>query len=386
MSLRLAVLIHDYCPRVGGAQALLRAQAPPLQELGADVTILTRRFPGTAPFELVDGIPVHRLPAPPPRLLASLAFTISSLAFLRRLRPDVIHANEFISPATVALLANRLLGTPIVVTPHRSGPIGDVSRLQQRSSGRARLGALRDQADAFVVISREIGDELRGIGVPPQKMRYINNGVDTCRFAPLNAASRQALRRTIGIAADALTVIFAGRLVREKRLDNLLTLWPSIRAACPRAELLLLGTGDQEADLRKSVSEGVRFLGRQGNVVSFLQAADIFVLPSSAEGLSIAMLEAMSCGLAPVVTRVGGSSEVIADGENGLLIRPDDVPALQNALIRLLRDADLRTRLGLGARRRIEESYSVEKSAKELFSLYTEVVSAAGHSSTRRGP
>jgi glycosyltransferase involved in cell wall biosynthesis len=370
MSLRVAILIHDYFPRVGGAQALLRAQAPHLQALGAEVTILTRRFPGALAFEKIDGIPVHRLPAPAPKALGSLIFTAAAVSLLHRLQPDVIHANEFISPATAALFAKRLTGAPVVVTPHRSGPLGDVQRLQNRRGGQARLKALREQADAFIVISQEIGVELRGIGLPAQKLHFINNGVDTTRFAPADPMRKPALRQKIGLPAAALTVIFTGRLVAEKRLDNLLTVWPALRAACPQAELLLLGAGDQEAALRAMPAEGVHFLGPQSDVTPYLQAADIFVLPSAAEGLSVAMLEAMSSGLAPLVTNVGGAAEVIRDGQNGLLIPSDDLPALQNALTKLLHEADLRMNIGLAARQRVEEAYSVTNSAEKLFNLY----------------
>jgi glycosyltransferase involved in cell wall biosynthesis len=377
MTLRLAVIIHDYYPRVGGAQALLRAQAPLLKARGVDVTILTRRFPGTLASETLDGISVRRLPIPAPKPLASLTFTLSGLSLLRHLRPDVIHANEFISPATTAMLAKRWLGgIPIIITPHRSGPLGDVQHLQNRRGGLARLNALCEQADAFVIISNEIGAELRGIGVPPRKLHFINNGVDTTRFAPPDPARKLALRQTLGIAPDVLTVIFTGRLVREKRLNNLLAVWPALRAAFPKAELVLLGAGDQESALRQMAVEGVHFPGPQSDVVPYLQAADIFVLPSEAEGFSIAMLEAMSCGLAPIITNIGGATEVITEGQNGLLIAPDDLPALQNALTKLLQDASLRADIGLAARKRVQEAYSIQISIEKLFQLYTQLANS----------
>jgi glycosyltransferase involved in cell wall biosynthesis len=377
MTLRLAIIIHDYYPQVGGAQALLRAQVPLLKARGVDVTILTRRFPETPAFETVDGIPVYRLPIPRPRPLASLIFTLSGLALLRRLRPDVIHANEFISPATTALLAKNFLGgVPVVITPHRSGLLGDVQRLQNRSGGLARLKALRDQAGAFVAISQEIGTELSGMGVPAHKIHYINNGVDTSRFAPLDQDHKLVLRQNIGLSPDALVVIFTGRLVREKRLNNLLAVWPALRTAFPKAELVLLGTGDQESALRQMAVEGVHFPGPQSDVVPYLQAADIFVLPSEAEGFSIAMLEAMSCGLAPILTNVGGAAEIITEGQNGLLITPDDLPALQHALTILLQETKLRTSMGLAARQIVQAAYSVQISVDKLFQLYTQLTTA----------
>jgi glycosyltransferase involved in cell wall biosynthesis len=370
MTLQVAMLIHDYFPRVGGAQALLRSQASLLKARGVNVTILTRRFPATLAFEEIDGIPVYRLPMLPLKPAASIAYTIFAANLLRRLRPDVIHANEFISPATTALLAKRLFDIPIVVTPHRSGPLGDVQRLQTRRGGPSRLKALREQADAFVVISKDIDTELSGIEIPPEKMHSINNGVDTTRFSPVEIARKIAIRESMNIPADAVVVIYTGRLAREKRLDTLLTAWSALRSHFPKAELLLLGAGDQESKLRAMAGAGIRFLGSQSDVLPYLQAADIFVLPSEAEGLSISMLEAMSCGLAPVLTRVGGALEVISDEKNGLLIPPGDAHALQNALTKLLEDAALRSQIGFAARQRIVEEYSLESSVEKLLHLY----------------
>jgi glycosyltransferase involved in cell wall biosynthesis len=370
MTLRVTMLIHDYFPLVGGAQNLLRSQVPYLRSQGVDVTILTRRTTGTSAFELIDGVEVHRLPAPEPRQFASLAFTLSSLAFLLRRSPDLIHANEFISPATAALLARRFTRKPVVITPHRSGELGDVQRLQKRASGQARLKAIRDQTDAFVVISDEIGAELRTIGVPEKKLHSINNGVDVIRFSPLEPSAKPALRMKLGLTVNATLVIFTGRLVVEKRVNNLLAIWPAIRAAQPQAELLVLGEGNQMASLTAAAGEGVHFFGAQRDVAPFLNAADIFVLPSSAEGLSIAMLEAMSCGLPPVMTNVGGSTQVIEDGQNGLLVHPDDLPGLQSGLEKLIQDASLRSSIGAAARRRIEKTYSVQTSALKLSELY----------------
>jgi glycosyltransferase involved in cell wall biosynthesis len=373
MTLRVVVLIHDYFPQIGGAQTLLRAQASLLKARGVDITILTRRFPGTLPFEEIDGIPVYRLPMSPLKPIASLMYTLFAVRLLYRLRPDVIHANEFISPATTALLAKYLLGIPIVITPHRSGPPGDVQRLKERRGGLSRLNALREQTDAFVVISQDIGMELSEIEIPNARMHFISNGVDTTRFAPVEFEHKVSIRKTLGISADALVIIFAGRLVSVKRIDALLTIWPVLRSRFSQAELLLIGTGDQESDLRQMASPGVHFLGPQNDVVPYLQAADIFVLPSEAEGLSIAMLEAMSCALAPVLSRVGGALEVVTDAENGLLIHPGDLPALQDALTKLLQDAGLRNRLGFAARQRIMEAYSLENSVEKLLRLYKDL-------------
>lgn len=371
MTLRVAMLIHDYYPLVGGAQTLLRSQAPRLMKLGVEVHILTRQTAGTAALEQLDDIWVHRFPVSGSKLLSSLSFTLLALNCLRQLRPTIIHANEFISPATVALLAKRSLGTPIVVTPHRSGELGDIVRLQNRLGGKFRLNALKNNANAIVVISQEIEQELLNTGFSVDKLHNIRNSVDSQRFYPLNPVEKKTLRQALMLPTESVIVIFTGRLVREKRLHHLLSIWPAVRSACPNVELLLIGEGDQESLLRGLSSPGVHFLGAKNDVRPYLQAADVFVLPSAAEGLSIAMLEGMSCGLAPLITQVGGATEVIFDGVNGLLIPADDLSALQTRLIELVVNTEQREAIGMAARQRIECEFSVQASVEKLHRLYS---------------
>ncbi len=372
-SLRVAMIMQRYYPLVGGAEKLVGALAPQLQAHGIEVAILTRRYPGLSPFEQIEGVPVYRLPIPGPKAIASFSFTLSALPRLLNLRADVLHAHEVFSPATTAVAARRFTGAPIVITAHRSGPLGDVQRLQHKLMGQRRLTAFAQQAAAFTAISREIGDELAAAGVPAQKIHYIPNGVDTQRFAPLDYEAKQKLRARLNLPQQVEIAVFVGRLAAEKRPEQLLAAWREIHAARPGAALLMLGTGELEARLKASAGERVRFTGAVNNVVEYLQAADLFVLPSAAEGLSIAMLEAMSSGLPVLVTRVGGAPEVIVQGENGWLIEADAPDELRAGLLTLLNDAALRERLGQQARAEVIAKYSLEKMINDLIVLYRQL-------------
>jgi glycosyltransferase involved in cell wall biosynthesis len=115
---------------------------------------------------------------------------------------------------------------------------------------------------------------------------------------------------------------------------------------------------------------GVRFTGQVEDALRYLQAADLFVLPSTTEGLSNSLLEALSVGLPVLATSVGGTPDVIAHGENGYLIPPDDLPALQAGLTILLNDSDLCGRLGTLSRRRVQADFSLESVAARLEALY----------------
>lgn len=367
--IRLAVISHGYYPRIGGAEVQLGAVAPALQTLGLDVHILTRRLPGAAAFERVNGVPVHRLPVPGARPVASLVFTLAALSYLARIQPDIIHAHELISPTTTALWAKRLWNLPVVVTVHSSGLQGEINRVRRDVMGTRRLEAARDHVDSFVVISAEIDAELDALGIPPGRRVRIPNGVDTGRFAPVSSQERGLLRARLGLT-DGPVAIYAGRLAPEKRLDLLIGAWQQVQTAVPDAQLVLVGSGEDETTLRNLAGGGVRFVGATPDVVGYLQAADLFVLPSPSEGLSVALLEAMATGLPPIAAAVGGNLELISDGINGLLVPPGDGTALGAAILALLNDAGCRKAFGSAARERVVQRFELTVTAKRLCGLY----------------
>lgn len=373
-SIRVVILSHGYYPRIGGAERQLAAVAPLLQARGVETHILTRRLPGTKPFERLDGIPIYRLPVPGPKPLASLTFTLAALALIKRLDPDLIHAHELISPATTAIVAKKLYGRPVVATVHRSGAIGDVMRLKSRFFGKARLSLLCQDIDVFCVISSEIDKELAAEGVPVQKRVQIPNGVDVERFVPLSSAKRAGLRSRLKLPTDAQIVIFHGRLVPEKQVDYLINIWNSVCSVVPQALLLILGSGAEENWLKRRAGEGILFMGDQSDVVPYLQASDIFVLPSKAEGLPVALLEALACGLPAVASAVGGSPEVIRHMETGWLVPPGNPIALSEAIVTLLSDEKLHHKLRRKARILAVNNYSLVKMADRLCDLYSRVI------------
>jgi len=198
--------------------------------------------------------------------------------------------------------------------------------------------------------------------------------VDTERFAPLAPAQKIALRSRLDLPADARVVVFVGRLVPEKRVDLLTGIWSSVREIVPRARLLIVGSGPEEVVLKHKANDGILFLGSQADVTPYLQASDLFVLPSAAEGLSLALLEALACGLPVIATSVGGNPEVIRHLETGWLTPPDDPPALTEAIVTLLEDERLQSKLRENARAHAIQNYSLVKMADRLVDLYRQVL------------
>ena len=375
---RVAMLIQKYYPHVGGAERQIQRLVPRLQTRGFEVCIITRHEPGLSRFEMVDGAPVYRLVCPGPKPLAALFYIAGAFALLSRLRPDLIHAHEILSPASAALLAKRFFGWPVVVKVLRGGMRGDVYKLKRRVLWKQRFQTLCHGIDSFVVISQEIDQELTTLGVPAAKRAFIPNGVDTETFAPPNDLQKNQLRAQLLLPAEAPLVIYLGRLTFEKRVDHLIRIWPTIRDAFPQAQLLIIGTGPEEENLRALGSSvpGVKFTGQVNDALTYLQAADLFVLPSATEGLSNSLLEAMSTGLPVVATSVGGTPDVITHGENGYLIPPDDLPALTTGLLTLLSDPALGAHLGVQGRSRIQKNFSLDSIATRLSTLYQSLLAA----------
>jgi glycosyltransferase involved in cell wall biosynthesis len=373
-TIQVPMIIQSYYPVIGGAERQLAALAPLLQARGVEVCVLTRRYPGLAAKEIVDGIPVFRLPASGPKPVAALSFTLAALVLLKKIKPDLIHAHELLSPTTTAMLGKTLWHTPTIATVLGGGDRGDLSKVNRGKSGKFRALQISQQVDAFIVLSREIDRELAEIGVPPGRRHFIPNGVDTHYYFPLSPSQKRALRVTLGIP-DGPMIVYTGRFEPEKRLNDLIQIWPQIKARYPDASLVLVGTGSQLQALKEQATEGVIFAGRTDNVLPYLQSADAFVLPSAREGMSNSLLEAMATSLPVIVTSVGGALDIIEDGVNGFLVGPGDVNRLQSTLAMVLGSPETRERVGAAARRKIEEQYALTAAADRLRELYDALLS-----------
>ncbi len=372
-TLKVAMLIQGYLPRIGGAERQLAALAPLLRERDVEIHIITRRYSGLSAFEMIDGVPVHRLPVPGPKAVASLSYTVTALPLLMRLHPHLIHAHELLSPTTTAVLGKRILGIPVVTKLLRGGVLGDLAKLKKKPGGLRRLDTFRSQVDAFIAISHEIDDELADVNMPSSRRVFIPNGVDAHRFQPTISAEKKALRQQLNLPQGPL-VIFTGRLAPEKRIDDVISIWPAVRQAHPDATLVIVGSGDEATRLQSMAGNGVMFMGRIEDVAPYLRCADIFILPSETEGLSNALLEAMACGLAAVVTTVGGATDLITHQQSGWLIPAHAPDAIQAALTTLLNDQQLRQTLGQHAREKIMTEYTLSKTADRLRQLYDGVL------------
>lgn len=348
-------------------------------------SIVTRRSdPAFASEETVDRSRVHRLGPSGPGHLKKWAMLPGLAIFLLRRRRDydLLLVCGYRVMGIAAVPVARLLGKVCVLKADNNGEMSGA----YFQAGAARLGlaqarrlrgafvSIRNRllrgADAFVSISSDIRAELLCGGVAAAGLYDIPNSVDTERFRPVDAAAKIELRRQLGLPAGGPLVIFCGRLMRSKGVLELAAVWGELGPRFPAAHLVIVGSGrglmhDCEDELKTFIEEQrlsatVTLTGFVGNVEGYLQAADIFVFPTTDEAFGIALIEAMACGLAAVASRLGGIQDIVSDGANGLLMEPGDPVMLKAGLVRLLDDEALRDRLGAAAIQTVRERYTTD--------------------------
>jgi glycosyltransferase involved in cell wall biosynthesis len=215
--------------------------------------------------------------------------------------------------------------------------------------------------------------EIENTRVPPAKVLTIYNGIDPTPFA--QPIDRTATRQQWGISPDAPLVGMVARLTPAKGLPILLKAFAIVHANLPTARLLLVGTGELESDLMAQTNaldlqNVVIFAGLRKDVPAFLACLDLFVLSSLWEGFPNVLLEAMSAGLPAVATTVGGTPELVLDGETGLLVPPADAEKLAHAILSLLQNPEQRKKMGEAGLARVKEKFSIGNMVQQTESLY----------------
>jgi len=383
--MRVLMIVRQFYPWVGGAERQAQRLAAKLINLGIDVSIVTGWWIwGTPRREVIETIPVFRNFAcwgmfglKGLRKFGGYIYMLSLFWHLWKNRHeyDLIHVHLLSYSAFPGVLAGRWLGKKTIIKIATSGQRSDILRMRENDMlpGQRQMLPLTLKADRMVAINREIVDELLEAGVPPERIVVISNGVEVDRFD---------YRRDYRLGST-VTVLFVGRLHPQKGLDVLLPAFRRVIHSRPDIgwRLWLLGDGPLRPKLRmmaeqQGIGPAVKFWGQVNNVPAYLAQADMFVLPSRAEGMSNALLEAMAHGLPCVATRISGNTDLIQHNENGLLVTPESEAALAEAIIRLADDEVLRQKVGRLARQTVEAEYSMDRIAERYVRLYTMLLQA----------
>ena len=300
-----------------------------------------------------------------------------------RERPHIVHSRNW--GAIEGVLAARIAGVPAVVHSEHGLELTTYRRQPWRRNVVRRL-CFRLADRVFTVSSALKTYYADQSGVLESRIAVIPNGVDTERFRR-DEDMRFGVRQKWGASPSTVVIGTVGRLDPIKDHRTLFTAVSLLLALGVPVQLVVVGDGPKRKELEADVHthEGLAartmFVGATHDVVAQLNGFDIFVLPSLAEGMSNALLEAMSVGVACVASRVGGNTEVIEEGLSGLLFEPGDSLTLAGHLKRLASDSERRRDLGQNARRRVETLFSLNRMLNNYVGLYDGVLAGRQHKS-----
>jgi glycosyltransferase involved in cell wall biosynthesis len=293
---------------------------------------------------------------------------------LRGGRFEIFHAHDLWSNL-IGIPAARLARVPVVISSQR-----DLSHQSWYTPRRRRfLRRLQTFSSVVLVNSAQIRDQLAGEdGLSPNLIRVVHNGIDCERFA-----NRPRNREKLFPGLDGCKLIVTTGNMRSdvKGHPTLIEAAARVCARFPEARFVLIGQGVRRADFESRVRElGLQqnffFLGSRQDVPELLACCDLAVAPSRAEGFSNAILEYMAMGLPTVATEVGGNPEIIQNRVHGLLVPKDDPAALADAISVLVNNPTFAAQLGSAGRERVRNSFGLERLARNVDALYTQLLHA----------
>lgn len=362
---------------VGGIERRMVAVLPRINRERFNVSLVCIRERGQLADELeAAGIPVEVIPFNSrwdPFALKRLAI------HMREKQIDLVHSHMYRSnvPATVAA---RLAGVRSVWCQ-----VHNVGTWETRRQAWMDRALCRWRSGMIAVSDRVRRDVMENLGLPAGRVRVIYNGVDIDRFRSARAM-RNAIRARENVGPNDIVFLFAARLVEQKRCVDFLNAFGKLQAMAsslgtqdsgPRTiHSWILGDGPLRGELESLVSslphpECARFFGKRSDVEQFMAGSDVFVLPSTREGFSNALIEAMASGLACIATDVGGNPEAVRDGREGMIIPTMDVDRLVSAMGALAHNDELRTNFSEAAALRAER-FSLDRMVSEIEALYVQ--------------
>ncbi len=303
--------------------------------------------------------------------------TVRLAGIIRRWGVQVVHAHGAKAGLLARLSCLLVRKRPAtVVTAHNFVYTGSVRGWKQKLllGAEKRLLPLTDQ---FIAVSQGLRQEiLNSQGIAPEKVMTIYNGLDLELFS--EASDREQVRARLGLEPHRPVVGTVARFAPQKGLQYFIDMVACLEKQLPGIQYLVVGDGplrEKIESLAKSrgVREKITFTGFIADIPPILKAMDVFVLPSLSEGLGISVLEALACRRPIVATAVGGIPEIIANGENGLLVPPGSGSYLADGVAGLLNNPQLAQTLASRGFQQLEEKFSLQKMLKATEAIYHKV-------------
>jgi len=362
--------------------AFLLHLAEALAEHGVQIEVIAPHAPNLADEETLGAARVHRFhyaPAQWERLayrgtmhelvaggivnkilfaLFNLAFWLKTLSVAQATRPILLHAHWWLPGGLVGALVSLILRAPLIVTTH--GTDVEMLRKNRWASPLARFVFAR--ARAITCGSNYLRDQLLSLGV-----------VDASRVHVVPMPVSPVFSSQYSVASSQYSVLTVARLTQQKSIDTLI----EAIALVPTARLKIIGEGPARASLEQqtralNLQDRVEFLGAlpQTELPQHYAACAAFVLPSIREGMGLVLAEALLCGAPVIATNSGGVTDIVRDGETGLLVPERDARALANAIEKILNDRALAQRLAQAGAKFVRAHYTAERVAAQFAEIY----------------
>jgi glycosyltransferase involved in cell wall biosynthesis len=365
---------------IGGTETQAIELALRIPQAGYDVTLgcLRARGPLLARLQGTDVVVQEFYPKGGMDSPAGLYQLLRLSWFLRREKFDIVHTHDLWSNL-LGVPAARLASVRAIVSSRR-----DMAHFDwYQGKRRAWLRRIQNLGGAVLANATPIRDALIAEGgFAAEKVRVIHNGVDIDKF---HKSGNDRTQMFPGVGGAKLIVLVGNMHTDVKGHPWLIAAAPAVIREFPSTRFVLAGDGEQRARFEQQVAslgleQSFLFLGRRADIAKILGCCDIAVLPSRAEGLPNAVLEYMATGLPVIASRVGGNAELIEDGVTGLLVPPEDSPALSAALLKLLRDPGHARQMAQSGHEFTVRNFSFERLVREVDELYSELLLRSGGS------
>jgi D-inositol-3-phosphate glycosyltransferase len=400
LSMHTSPLMQPGVGNAGGMNVYIDELARTMVGRGVVVDVFTRRTDPAQPdmVEVAEGYRVFHTNAGPP-IPAPIAdmvdwvheFAEGVIASLESDPPDLVHSHYWLS-GSAGLIVKRKLGIPLANSFHTLGRVKDLAkRSDEIPESEARIAAeLEVIAESDCVVAAtplEAQELMEHYGADPTRLCTSPPGIDHSVFSP---GDRASARRSVGWDADRVHAVFAGRIQPLKGVDVALEAAAIIAGQVPGFRLSVIGgasglEGDSEFDrlmTRASLPDLAGVVDFHPPVphvelAEYYRAADVVMVPSRSESFGLVAAEAQSCGVPVVASRVGGLEHVVADGRSGILVDGWDPADHADAVVSIVTDPALASRLSAGALR-WSERFSWDSTANRFLELYDGAVHRAG--------
>ena len=372
--MRIAHIIK--ATRISGAERHLLFLLAGLRGRGVDARLIILVEPAQPMDEMVSAAEARQIPIL--RLPIGRDYDLPLLWRLRRalaqIKPDIVHTHLIHADLYGAVAAKLARVATVVSSRHLDDAFRYRPRWRRINRG---LWAMIDGGIAISAAMKQFALEVEE--APADKVHVVLYGMEYKWLSDQDIqAARQRLRAELNLSANAQALGMACRLVEQKGIPYALEALRRIRAAFPRAHLVIAGDGELADELRRlasrlGVADRVHWLGWRADAAELMAAFDVFLLPSLHEGFGLVLLEAMARRAPIVASRVGAIPEIVIDGETGILVEPRNAEALAQAITRLLNDRALRKYMGLLGAARLEEHFSVERMVARTITVYEKV-------------